>query len=213
MDHRLLTCPLRELAPSDRAGMFRLRARVFAERLGWSVQLTSDGLEMDRFDELPEARYIVARASDGAVDACWRLLPTTGPNMLRDVFAPLLHGNPVPHATHVWELSRFAVDSTRLAWEESAGTQQLGFGELSVALMAESVRWAASHGVVRFVTVTTTAIERMLRKLGVDVRRLGAPLRVGAVMTVACAIELNEITRRAVLREETEVYADVSVHT
>lgn len=200
MQHTIITNALRDLDTADRTGMFRLRAQVFSDRLGWDVQLTSEGLEIDAFDEIPSARYILARAPAGPVNACWRLLPTLGPNMLRDVFPELLHGMPAPAAADVWELSRFAVAADRVAEADSAGTHQIGFGDLSVALMAESTRFAQAHGIARYVTVTTAAIERMLRKQGVNVHRLGPPLRIGQVLTVACFIEIDAITLRALGR-------------
>ena len=200
MSHTIQTHSLRDMAAQDRLGMFRLRAEVFSQRLGWDVQLADDGLEIDPFDQVDTARYIIARDPLGHVDACWRLLPTLGPNMLRDVFPELLHGQPAPAAADVWELSRFAVAADRVGASDSAGTHQIGFGELSVALMAQSTRFAQAHDIARYVTVTTAAIERMLRKQGVNVHRLGPPLRIGQVLTVACFIEIDDITLRALGR-------------
>jgi len=200
MHHKVITQALRDLPEQDRMGMFRLRAEVFRDRLGWQVEVTDDGLEIDQFDEAARAHYIIAKAGDTRVDACWRLLPTLGPNMLRDVFPELLHGQPAPCAADVWELSRFAVASDRLAPDESAGTHQVGFGELSVALMAESTRFAQANGIARFVTVTTATIERMLKKQQVNVRRLGPPVRIGGVLTVACFIEIDQQTLTALGR-------------
>lgn len=199
MDHRIVTGTLDALTDADREGMFRLRYEVFHERLGWQVQ-THDGLEIDTYDRLASAQYIIARSPANEVDACWRILPTLGPNMLRDVFPELMHGAPAPAAADVWELSRFALATDRLAASESAGNPQVGFGELSVALMAEATRFAEANGISRFVTVTTAAIERMLKKQGVNVYRAGAPMRIGNVLTVACYIEIDEITCKALGR-------------
>jgi acyl homoserine lactone synthase len=200
MIHEVVTGGLDELSSQERDGMFRLRYEVFHERLGWEVHTTDDGREIDAFDSLPDARYIIARTPGQRVDACWRVLPTLGPNMLRDVFPELLHGQPAPAAADVWELSRFALATHRLAAGEDAGNPQIGFGELSVALMAESTRFAEAHGIARFVTVTTAAIERMLKKQGVHIHRAGPPLRVGQVLTLACYIEIDDVTRRALGR-------------
>lgn len=197
MHHTLHTHAPREMTEGDRRGMFRLRHQTFHERLGWQVKVTDDGLEIDEFDQADRVHYIIARSSDAMIDACWRLLPSLGPNMLRDVFPQLLHGQPAPAASDTWELSRFAVATDRLAPGESAGNHQIGFGELSVALMRESVRFAVANGIARYVTVTTTAIERMLKRQGLNVHRIGPPIRIGAVMTVACFIEIDEITANA----------------
>lgn len=197
MQHEILSGALHDLTDQARLGMYRLRYDTFKVRLGWDVETTPDGLEIDRFDQLPQARYIVARATDGEVDACWRLLPTQGPNMLRDVFPELLHGLPAPCAADCWELSRFAIATGRLPASEDAGNPQLGFGQLSLGLMREAARFAARHGIARYVTVTTAAIERMLKKQGLNVHRLGPPLRIGQVLTVACFIEVDAITLQA----------------
>lgn len=200
MLYTIETHSLRDLEDADRRSMHVLRAEVFSQRLGWQVHVTEDGLEIDEFDRLPSVHYILAKAPDEAVDACWRLLPTLGPNMLRDVFPELLHGQPAPASADVWELSRFAVAAPRVGPQDSAGNHQIGFGELSVALMAESARFARQHGIARYVTVTTAPIERMLRKLGVNVHRLGPPVRIGSVLAVACFIEVDGTTLSALER-------------
>ncbi|AMO23739.1 acyl-homoserine-lactone synthase LasI [Ramlibacter solisilvae] len=197
MNHAVTTMALREMNESDRVGMFRLRYDTFRTRLGWSVQTTDDGLEIDQFDKLERAHYIIARSPAEGVDACWRLLPTQGPNMLRDVFPELLHGLPAPCAADVWEMSRFAIATDRVAGADDAGNHQVGFGDLSVALMTQAWHFAQAHGIARFVTVTTAPIERMLKKLGLSVHRLGPPVRIGAVLTVACFIEVDAITAAA----------------
>lgn len=198
MDHQLITSSLAGLSDGDRRGMFRLRYETFRIRLGWDVPVTADGLETDGYDQLGQARYILARDPDGAIDACWRLLPTQGPNMLRDVFPELLQGLPVPCAADCWEISRFAIATGRTPVEGSH--PQLGFGQLSVAIMAEATRFAEAHGIVRYVTVTTVGMERLLRKQGVNIHRMGPPMRIGLAMTVACLIELDGITLRALGR-------------
>ena len=68
--------------------MFRMRAEVFSARLGWDVTVR-DGREMDASTNA--TRFISsAQRDDGQVEGSLRLLPTTGPNMLRDVFRALL---------------------------------------------------------------------------------------------------------------------------
>jgi len=171
-------------------GMFRLRYDTFHTRLGWDVH-TEDGMERDHFDSASTV-YILGKGGDQRIDACWRLLPTTGPYMLRDTFPELLHGQEAPQALDCWELSRFAIATDRV--QSSAE----GFGELSVALMAESARFALQNGIKRYVTVTTTPVERLMKRQGLHIHRLGPPIRIGIVMTVACIIEVDEITLRAV---------------
>ena len=72
----------------DLAEMHRLRYRIFKERLGWDVQVSGD-MEVDEFDACRPV-YLLQRDDDGRVQGCVRLLPTTGPTMLRDTFPALL---------------------------------------------------------------------------------------------------------------------------
>lgn len=84
----------------------RYRHRIFVERLGWQLR-TENGLELDEFDR-PDTVYVVARGEDGGIHGCARLLPTTSPYLLGDVFPQLLNGLPLPSSPEIWELSRFA---------------------------------------------------------------------------------------------------------
>jgi len=176
-------------------GMYRLRHEVFHDRLGWEVT-TDNGMEHDEFD-LADPVYVLAKGSEGGegdedeVLGCWRLLPTQGPYMLKDTFPQLLHGQPAPQQPDVWELSRFAVMVPKY---ESAG---FGFSEIPVKMMQTLFLFARHNKIKRYVTVTTVAVERLIRKLGVNISRLGAPIKIGRVLTVACYIEIDAITEFA----------------
>ena len=71
--------------------MYRQRARVFKDRMGWDVEVR-DGMEIDKFDEENPLYLISVDEGSGRLRGSLRLLPTTGPNMLRDVFPQLTHG-------------------------------------------------------------------------------------------------------------------------
>lgn len=162
--------------------MYRLRAQVFHERLGWDVRV-EDGREHDWFD-LMGPYYIVAH--DGAQNAlgCCRLLPSTGPNMLRDVFPSLLDGRAMPVAESIWEISRFAIDP-------ACAGDRFGFGTLAGALLGRMIHFADRLAGTEVVGVTTVAVERMLLHMGLDVRRLGKPQRIGRVMSLAFSIPMD----------------------
>lgn len=96
--------------PREIDSMFRNRAEAFSDRLGWEV-VVKDGYERDRFDDA-NPLYLVSVDPD--TEAYWgslRLLPTTGPNMLRDVFAQLLDGDFIESAT-IWESSRICATTS-----------------------------------------------------------------------------------------------------
>ena len=53
------------------------------------------------------------------------------------------------------------------------------------------IRHAHQQGLQRYVTVTTVAIERMLRRAGVVITRIGAPQQVGIERAVALYVEIE----------------------
>lgn len=66
------------------------RHKVFVKRLGWPLQ-TQNGIELDQFDR-PDTVYVVAQDDEGCIVGCARLLPTTRPYLLGEVFPQLLNG-------------------------------------------------------------------------------------------------------------------------
>ncbi|MGY3387502.1 N-acyl-L-homoserine lactone synthetase [Bradyrhizobium sp. USDA 3311] len=75
----------------DLAEMHRLRYRVFKQRLDWNVEVSD--MEVDELDALRPV-HLLNRSSSGHIQGCVRLLPSTGPTMLRDTFPILLDGSP-----------------------------------------------------------------------------------------------------------------------
>ncbi|WP_028228751.1 acyl-homoserine-lactone synthase [Paraburkholderia ferrariae] len=167
--------------------MYRLRARVFRDRMGWDIP-TIAGMEVDGYDALGP-HYMLIQETSGRVRGCWRMMPTEGPNMLRDTFAQLLHGESAPAGRQIWELSRFAI--------ESDNEQAFGFAELTTQAIRSAITFADRMGIQRYVTVTTTPIERMLRRTGMEIARLGAPQRIGVENAVALDIAMSQQTHTA----------------
>lgn len=161
------------------------RHRVFVERLGWQLD-AQDGAESDQFDR-PDTVYVAIEDQQGDIAGCARLLPTTQPYLLSEVFPQLLNGLPPPHDPAVWELSRFAAmdfngrSSVPLAQFSSSAT---------AALMREAVACARSLGAKRLLTVSPVGIERLIRRLGIIAHRAGPPMVVGGHAIFACWIEL-----------------------
>ncbi|MBL8643825.1 MAG: GNAT family N-acetyltransferase [Rhodospirillaceae bacterium] len=158
-------------------GMFRLRHEVFRERLNWDVG-SMHGRERDEFDDL-EPVYIVCE-QDGDVLGSWRLLPTTGPYMLKNVFPELLHGQPAPAAPDQWEISRFAV-SKRVTGNDSLGTIRA----VTQLLLDQLFTFAARRNLSRIVAVSDVRFERVLKRSGLITQRFGAPLQIGVTRAVA----------------------------
>jgi acyl homoserine lactone synthase len=168
--------------------MYRLRARVFRGRLGWEIP-TIAGMEIDGYDALGP-HYMLIQDENRRVRGCWRIMPTEGPNMLKDTFPQLLNGQPAPAGRNIWELSRFAVDT-------DGEEQSFGFAGVTLEAMRQVVNFADRNGISRYVTVTTTSIERLLRKTGIEISRIGPPLQIGVERAVALNIEMSQQTHTA----------------
>jgi N-acyl-L-homoserine lactone synthetase len=160
-------------------GMFRLRHKVFYERLGWDVG-SLHGRERDDFDDCDPVYVISYVEESREVTGCCRLLPTDGPFMLRDVFPQALRGAEAPCDPAVWEISRLATG------QEWSRTVSAGFGPFARALLLEAFRWVDRHGDT-VVAVSSVAVERSLHAMGVPSRRLGdgRATRLGALLCSA----------------------------
>ncbi len=163
--------------------MFRLRSEIFHHRLGWDVHV-DNGREHDWFD-LIGPHYVVAHDGTSTALGCSRLLPTLGPNMLRDIFPFLLDGAKPPSSSAVWEVSRFAVSSHCVG-------DGFGFGAVPAGMLTEMFRFAGAHGIEDLVGVTSAPVERMLRHMGLRVDRMGMARRIGKVMSLAFRMPVEE---------------------
>ncbi len=80
------------------AALAHYRHQIFVGQLGWQLPMADGRFERDQYDR-DDTVYVVARDADGAICGCARLLPTTRPYLLKDVFAPLLmRGVPAPES-------------------------------------------------------------------------------------------------------------------
>lgn len=168
----------------DLAEMHRLRYRVFKQRLDWDVQISGD-MEVDEFDVLRPA-HLLQRSIDGRIQGCVRLLPSTGPTMLRDTFPILLDGQPAPRSDQVWESSRFALDVSPDA-PKALG----GLATATYELFAGMIEFSLSIRLTEIVTVTDTRMERILRRAGWPLRPIGKPRPVGNTTAVAGYLEVS----------------------
>ena len=164
----------------------RYRHRVFVETLGWDLK-TCNGEELDQFDR-PDTVYVVSQDDQGQVNGCARLLPSTSPYLLGDVFPELMAGLPVPCSPDVWELSRFA--SVDFNSRTTSALSQFS-SEVTMALLKAAAEHAASLGARRLITVSPIGVERLLRRTGFHTHRAGPPMIIGGHPIFACWIELE----------------------
>jgi acyl homoserine lactone synthase len=164
--------------------MHRLRYQVFHKRLGWDVAVSGD-MEIDEFDALGPT-YLIHRTETGAVGGCTRLLPTTGPYMLRDTF-PALADSDIPATRRMWEGSRFAIAAI-----PGMSKGPCGLSVATSELFAASVEFGLDLGLTDIVAVVDLRMERILRRAGWPMRRMGKPMQVGIASAVAGLLTVSQ---------------------
>jgi acyl homoserine lactone synthase len=166
------------------------RHKIFIERLGWSLPV-ENGIERDQFDRT-DTVYVIARNAQDEICGCARLLPTTRPYLLSEVFPHLLSGLPMPSNHEIWELSRFAAANVSTNTEDpetsAANTRRL---------LAAAVASAARYGAKRLITVSPLGIERLLNRMGVHAHRASPPKLAEGKLIFACWIEIDQQTMSA----------------
>lgn len=161
------------------------RHKVFVERLGWQLQ-TFDNTEQDQFDRF-DTVYVISRDGQGNISGCARLLPTTQPYLLGDVFPQLLNGMPPPNSSNVWELSRFAA----VDFNAKPSTVSGQFSSpIAIMLLQEAIAVVAAQGAKRIITVSPLGVERLLKCTGFHTHRAGPPMIVDGHPIFACWIDL-----------------------
>lgn len=169
--------------PAILESMFRLRARQFADRRGWRVEVRN-GMESDRFDAMNPVYVCYVDGSTAL--ASLRILPTTGPYMMADVFPEVMGAGEMIRHPLIWESSRFCVDTDHARTYAEDGinliTRSLLFGLFSTAYRS---------GILNVVSVYDLYLERILRRAGCRFDRLGPVVAYDGLKTVAGLFEVS----------------------
>lgn len=167
------------------ASMFDARRRVFVDLLGWDLPVLEDRFEIDQFDT-DEAIYLVVTGAAGEHRASCRLLPSTMPHVLSDIFAWLCDGD-VPRDIHTFEITRFCLDP-----RQSASRRR----EARNCLVSSIVDVGLHLGIRRFTGIAEAAWLDQILAFGWRCRRLGPPARFEGRRLGALEIFIDADTRR-----------------
>jgi acyl homoserine lactone synthase len=149
------------------------------------MEVVVSGLEFDQYDLLAPI-YLVGLERSTVV-GCVRLLPTTGRNMLANKFSQLLEGRDPPMSAKVWESSFFCLDTQR-----ADVTAENDLREATFLLFAAMIECGHSLGLQATATVTDLRMERVLRRAGWGLDRLGEPRQIGATKAVAGLLPVTD---------------------
>lgn len=173
------------------ADMHRDRKRVFVDALKWNVPVVDDVFEIDQFDTSAAVYLIDADLRAACHRGSVRLLPTTGPHLLGEVF-PHLRASSVPVGPTVWEITRLCTSPSLVDRTAARDVRR----RVSIAM----IEFALLYGLDRLVFVTHAAWVPEIIAIGWDIEPLGLPQRVGDGVT-ALAINVTPATL-ALLRDK-----------
>lgn len=175
---------IRRLNPSSAKAreLFRFRHLVFVEHAGWELPCR-DQLEMDEFDT-EHAVHLVRRNEAGEVVGQLRLLPTTRPYMIQQLWPDLMGPTPLPQSPRVWEVTRLGADP-RLGLLER--------GRVVAELVTACIEYGMRHGIVEMLAVMgEDHARKSVRGMGWSYERLGPMRTLGTESVMAARLPLNE---------------------
>lgn len=165
------------------AVMFEARKRVFVDLLGWDVPVVAGRYEIDQFDDR-YARYIVLTTAGGEHLASARLLATTRPHILGNLY-PKLCEKAVPVGPEIAEITRFCLDRRLRAAERFQVRNQL------VSALVDD---ALATGIRCYTGVAEIVWLQQILSFGWICRPLGLPQTIEGKLTGALAIEISAET-------------------
>lgn len=174
-----------ESAASDTVmrAMFEARKRVFVDLLGWDLPVLAGRYEIDQYDD-PHARYLILADIDQNHLASARLLPTTRPHILGDLFAGLCDAAP-PIGPSTWEITRFCLDRNLRAAERRRWRD---------ALVTALAHYALEHGIATYTGVAEQGWLSQILAFGWHAESLGRPRTIDRMTLGALRIEITPET-------------------
>jgi acyl homoserine lactone synthase len=175
--------------------MFRLRARVFRDKMNWDVNVV-DGMERDEYDNEDPVYILLTDETASQVYGSLRLLPTTGPTLLANTFSDTL-----PDAVHlsaptIWECTRLCIDD-KLLGDRPENLM------LASALLIEGLgEVALKAGIETILGVFEPMMLRVYRRIGCRLEILGCTRRFEQPVYLGAFAVSEEILRAVKLRIE-----------
>lgn len=159
--------------------IYAVRYRIFCEKKEW-VERNHKKLEKDEFDT-DNAIYVIYINPEGEVLGGYRLLPTTGPYMLKDVFPHLLGEHEAPEHPDIYEISRFGIDLDPKAEK----CPHHNISTITTSLLLTLFKYAKAKQIQSIVGVTDIVMERLMRRAGLAINRFSEPYPMGNCHAVA----------------------------
>ncbi|MEL6948115.1 MAG: acyl-homoserine-lactone synthase [Pseudomonadota bacterium] len=167
--------------------MYFLREEVFHNQLGWDVDSGPDG-EIDIYDNNNPAYLIWCDEQRRTLYGSLRLLPTTGPTLLYDVFRSTFPNNVSLTAPGIWEGTRLCIDEAMVARDRPDIDARKAFCLMLLALCET----ALDHGIHTMVSNYEPPTRRLYKMAGAPLEELGRSDGFGRRPVCAGTFEVSE---------------------
>jgi acyl homoserine lactone synthase len=167
--------------------MFELRKKVFSDQLGWNVPVIGD-IERDYYDELKPVYLFWCSEDAKTLYGMMRLMPTTGPTLLYDVFRKTFPAQISLSGPGVWEGTRMCIDENAIKSDYPNMDASYGFSLLLLALC----ECGLENGVHTMVSNYEPHLKRIYRRTGVEVQELGRADGYGRLPVCCGVFEVSE---------------------
>lgn len=180
----VITPENRQIRDTEMRSMFIDRKKIFVDFLKWDVPVVDDRYEMDQYDN-DDAIYLIATDPETRMHlSSVRILPTTRPHLLGDVF-PQLCARGVPIGEDIWEISRLCT-SPGLESDVALRARR----EVATAL----VEFALLFGITTYTGVAHMQWMSQVLAAGWDAAPLGLPQTIGDAQISAVRINITPAT-------------------
>jgi N-acyl-L-homoserine lactone synthetase len=164
--------------------MHRVRKAVFVDRLKWDVPVVEGEYEIDQFDTENAVYLVNVDEATGQHLASVRLLSSTKPHVLAEIFPALCQDGP-PNNSDTWEITRLCT-SPGLPRDVAARARH----KLAVAL----VEYGLLHGIRRYTCVIEVQNIPALIAPGWCCNPLGPPMEINGALLGAFALSIVPTT-------------------
>ena len=180
----VITATNRHLFEGELLDYFKVRNAIFVGERGWHQLARPDGLEKDQFDT-EDAMYILG-LENGRVYGGARLVPTTKPHLLSDVFPHLAAQRGVPRDPGILEWTRIFVTK-----EKREGRNA---GRTAGAIICGLLEFCLDEGIHALSGVIDAWWLPRFHDMGWTVRPLGLPDLIERDWVVAVVMPIDERT-------------------
>ena len=162
--------------------MYRQRYDIYVKRRKWAGLQPVGDLEKDQYDT-ESAIYLLVRDDADEILAGLRLLPSTGPHILGDLF-PQLAASGVPKGETILELTRFYI----APFKTSKAVRDWLVGVLCSGM----IEYAQANGITHITSVIDTFLLKLMLSMECRVKPLGLPQRYAEGEAIAVSVEMTD---------------------